>query len=205
MKKIIFALMLAFLTAAVIIAAAEKTKEDISASLVRLHVVANSDSPEDQAQKLRVRDAVLHACGAYFEGAETKEDAAAIILARKEEIRAVAEETLKREGSDRSVTVTYQKTAFPTKHYQSFSLPAGEYDALNIRIGAAEGQNWWCVLFPPLCFVDAAGGSLPPESETMLRKNLGDETFALLTAEGRDGDVRLRLRFKLLEALTCWR
>ena len=199
MKKIIAGLFLAFLISAVLFGAAQKKSNDISASLVRLHVVANSDSEADQALKLQVRDAITKECGAYFDGACSKEEAEAIILSHKDDIEAVAEETLRENGSPDSVTVTYQKTAFPTKHYGNFSLPAGQYDALNVKLGRAEGQNWWCVLFPPLCFVDAASGALPPESELLLRENLGEATYALLSEEGQEGDPGIKLRFKLLE------
>lgn len=199
MKRIIFVLTVAALITALFFVSAEKKSKEISASLVRLHVVANSDSPQDQALKLRVRDAICEACGTYFCDAKNKEDAERIIASHENDLKRVAEETLRSSGSSESVTVAYQKTAFPTKHYENFSLPAGEYDALNIKIGEAAGQNWWCVLFPPLCFVDAAGGNLPPESEAMLIKSLGSETYTMLTAKEQDANFDIKLKFKLLE------
>ncbi len=176
-----------------------QTFETIKDNVLRLHVVASSDSSRDQELKLKVRDAVSGLCASYFNASASKEESEKILLSHEEEIIRVAENTLRENGCEDSVTLSYEKTAFPTKYYKNIALPAGEYDALNIKIGEAKGQNWWCVLFPPLCFVDAAGGSLSEESADLLKDSVGDDNYAVLTAQNGEGNIPIRIQFKLLE------
>ena len=124
--------------------------------LLRLHVVANSDSPYDQEVKLLVRDGVFKELEALVGEAGSKEEAQALISANLERLEEVAAEILS-QYADYPLTAVLEKTVFPTKSYGELVLPAGEYDALRLVLGAGEGKNWWCVIFPPLCFVDAAG------------------------------------------------
>ncbi len=127
----------------------------IAQQLVRLHVVAESDSDVDQAHKLAVRDRLLEVFSSPLEQAETAEQAQAYLRQNLDAIRLVALDTLRQRGVDLPVTVTLAREDFPTRHYDTFSLPAGEYCALRVVIGSGRGQNWWCVMFPPLCRTSA--------------------------------------------------
>ncbi len=119
--------------------------------LVRLHILANSDSEQDQALKLKVRDALLAFGGDLFAGYTTKEQALEQIAGSLEDLEQVAEETLEKEGCSLPVTCRLEETYFSTRVYGQVTLPAGNYTALRVLIGQGAGQNWWCVMFPPLC------------------------------------------------------
>lgn len=123
----------------------------ISDKVLRLHVLAASDSEEDQQLKLRVRDSVLTSAQAILAG-ETQKDTAQRKLANNlDTLRAAAEEEIKKNGYSYPVTVELGKTDFPTRTYDNVTLPAGQYNAVRVIIGSGEGKNWWCVMFPPLC------------------------------------------------------
>lgn len=126
---------------------------------MRLHVLANSDTEEDQALKLLVRDAVLERATEILEQSADRAEAEIRLRESLPELEAIAEETVRATGYDYAVTAELEDTAFPTKEYDGFSLPAGEYLALRILIGEGVGQNWWCVVFPPLC--TAASADVP--------------------------------------------
>jgi len=123
------------------------TQERLAEKTVRLHVVANSDSDDDQAQKLAVRDAVLPVIAALTEDCKSARQAREVLSAHLPEISAAAESA----SGGRPVQATLTDEAFPTRYYDTFTLPAGTYPSLRIRIGAAQGHNWWCVVFPSLC------------------------------------------------------
>lgn len=170
-------------------AALQKTLAD---KTLRLHVVANSDTDADQAQKLRVRDAVLGAVGALTDGCSSRAEAERALGAGLGRVQAAAQSVLDAEGCDLPVRVSLEDQCFGTRTYDTFSLPAGTYRALCVRIGAAQGHNWWCVVFPTLC--TAASGE-----ETARIAAAGgfdaDETELVTDADG------YVLRFKLLEWL----
>ena len=136
---------------------------DIADSVFRLHVIANSDSDIDQNLKYIVRDDLLAYMNTLCANCNSKEEAITIANAHLENFKEIALNTIKNEGFDYSVNVSIGNFEFPTKHYGDISLPAGYYDALKVEIGEAKGQNWWCVMFPPLCFVDASSGIVPEE------------------------------------------
>jgi len=123
-------------------------------NLIRLHVVANSNDPADQALKREVRDLIRSALGPGFRSARTVEEARAYVADNLERIEALAEERLRRAGYEGEVTAELGFFRFPAKTYRDLTLPAGTYEALRVVIGRGEGSNWWCVLFPPLCFLD---------------------------------------------------
>lgn len=127
-------------------------------NLIRLHVVANSDSPSDQALKLEVRDAILEASGQLF-SVEAPSDAEAQVRANLPLFKQVAENVLNAAGYDYPVEVEYGVFAFPERAYGALVLPAGDYEALRIVLGTGGGANWWCILFPPLCYLDVVGGT----------------------------------------------
>ena len=169
---------------------------DLSDAVFRLHVIANSDSKEDQDLKLKVRDNLLNYMNNICSNCETKEEAMKIANKNKEIFQKIAEDTIKENGFNYSVKVNINNFYFPTKTYGDISLPAGYYDALRVEIGEAKGQNWWCVMFPPLCFVDVSSGIVPDESKEVLENNLSDEEFALVSD---NSNTEIKFKFKLLE------
>lgn len=124
-----------------------------SDNLLRLHILANSNSPSDQDLKLQVRDAVLLAAHEIFSGVASREEAIVYITNNWESMRKIALDTVSNEGFSYDVSLELGNYVFPDRNYGDFLLPAGHYDALRIVIGEGRGENWWCVLFPPLCFV----------------------------------------------------
>jgi len=198
MKKIIFALALGILITAAIGAYAQNTQNDIAHSLVRLHIVANSDSAEDQAVKLQVRDAVIAAMGDKLESAKTPQEAQDIINDNLEFIESIADEVLKHNDFDYTATAMVGNFSFPTKKYANITLPPGNYDALRIVLGGGGGQNWWCVMFPPLCFTDQASGKVSDEDMTMLKNSMSADSYELITNTD-NGEMPVQFKFKLLE------
>ena len=131
---------------------AQGRQQDISSSLVRLHVIAASDEAAEQELKMRVRDSVLEYLTPVLDSAESPAQAKSIINAELPNIRAAAEKC----AEGRAVRVTLGSEYYPTREYESFSLPAGQYSSLRVIIGQGQGHNWWCVVFPPLCVSAAA-------------------------------------------------
>ena len=167
---------------------AEATQVRLASQVIRLHVLANSDSEEDQALKLEVRDRVLETTSALLAG-ETEPQAAAVLLDQHlDDIAQTAAQEISAQGHDDRVEVRLEQTWFPTRQYQGISLPAGNYLALRVLIGAAEGRNWWCVVFPNLC--------LPAVSERALEAStLTPGQISLLQEE----ETSYVFRFKALE------
>ena len=168
---------------------------DIANSVFRLHVIANSDEKEDQELKLKVRDNVLSYMNKICENTTSKEDAILIANKHIDEFKEIALNTIHENGYDYSVNIRIGNFSFPTKTYGDISLPAGYYDALRIEIGEANGQNWWCVMFPPLCFVDVSSGIVPDESKQTMKSDLSDEEFSLISD---NEDSNIKFKFKLI-------
>jgi len=135
----------------------ESDCKSIRQEVLRLHVIANSDSYEDQLLKLKVRDRVLESGKSVFGGSLTKNEAESTIEANLSLLQDAAEEEIRKNGCDYPVRVEIGKSRFPTKSYGNVTLPAGEYDAVRVIIGEGGGKNWWCVMFPPLCLPAAKG------------------------------------------------
>ena len=169
---------------------------DISKSVFRLHVIANSNSDEDQNLKYKVRDNLLNYMNNICKNCTSQEEAINIVSKYQEEFKQVALETIKNEGYSYDVKIEIGNFEFPTKQYGDISLPAGFYDALKVEIGKAEGRNWWCVMFPSLCFVDISSGIVPEESKEDLQNVLSDEEYAIISDNSNSG---IKLKFKLLE------
>lgn len=167
-----------------------RTQDALADKVVRLHVLANSDSEEDQALKLLVRDAVLAEATAILESSSDRREAEARLRGQLLEFERIAAEVVASEGYDYAVTVELADTEFPTKEYDGFMLPAGEYLALRVLIGSAQGANWWCVVFPPLCV--AASADVPSSA---LAAGFEEEEVSLITEE-HEGYV---LKFKTIE------
>ncbi len=176
----------------------QKVSTDIANSVFRLHVLANSDSKEDQALKLKVRDSLLNYMNQICENCNSKEDAIILVEKNKDSFKQIALDTINTEGYSYDVNINIGNFEFPTKNYGDISLPAGFYDALRVEIGEAKGQNWWCVMFPPLCFVDISSGIVPDESKELMEDNLTEEEFALVS---KDSSKDIKFKFKLLEFL----
>lgn len=158
----------------------DKTIESAKEKLIRLHVIANSDSPSDQALKLYVRDMVIAKISSRLTGAKDKDAAKSIIMESIDEIEDAAKDAIASRGYSYPVRVALEEASFPTKSYGPLTLPAGTYDALNIKIGEAQGKNWWCVMFPPLCFIDIAHGEASGSSIEELKEQLTEKEYALL-------------------------
>lgn len=170
--------------------------EDIAQSVFRLHVIANSDSKEDQDLKYKVRDKVLEYMNEISMDCSSKEEVILLAEEHKEEFKKIAENVIKEKGYDYEINIKIGNFDFPTKTYGDISLPAGEYDALRIEIGEAKGQNWWCVMFPPLCFVDVTSGVVPDESKEVMKENLNDEEYNLIS-DKESSDIQFK--FSLIE------
>ena len=171
-------------------ALALRTQDELADKVVRLHVLANSDSEEDQALKLRVRDAVLEQATAILEQSADRREAESRLRGQLLELERIAAKEIAAEGYDYPVTVNLENTDFPTKEYDGFTLPAGEYLALRVIIGEGQGRNWWCVVFPPLC--TAASADVPASA---LAAGFSEEEVRLITEESQ-GYV---LKFKAVE------
>lgn len=170
---------------------------DIADSVFRLHVIANSDSAEDQNLKYIVRDKVIEYMSSISQNTSSKEDVIEIAKANLDKIRAIASQTIRENGYTYSVNVEVGNFSFPSKRYGDITLPPGYYDALRIKIGEAEGQNWWCVMFPPLCFVDVTSGVVPDESKEIMKQNLSKEEFDLISKNSNE----VKVKFKIVEVL----
>lgn len=168
-------------------------EEAIYNSVIRLHVIAASDSDSDQALKLKVRDAVLSGLSTLSEGCSSKSEAEEKLASQLDEIRAVALETLAAEGCDCQVSVSLGKEKYPQKSYDGVCFPAGEYTSLRIVIGEGEGKNWWCVLFPQLCLAGAKNAEA-----AFVEVGLTPEQYRVIT----ETDVpKYKLRFKIIDII----
>ncbi len=174
----------------------EAVSTDISDSVFRLHVIANSDSDEDQALKYKVRDNLLKYMNNICSNCSSKQEAINLVTEHKEEFKQVALDTIKKAGYSYNVKINIGNFEFPTKQYGDISLPAGYYDALRVEIGEAKGRNWWCVMFPSLCFIDVSSGIVPEESKEELQNVLSDEEYSIISDNSDNG---IKLKFKLIE------
>ena len=200
LKAIIILSVLLFLyTTICAISYAENVSTDIAESVFRLHILANSDSKEDQELKIKVRNFLLDYMNSLCSNCKSKEEAITLVEQNKENFREIALNTVKENGYNYDVKINIGNFQFPTKNYGDISLPAGFYDALRVEIGEAKGQNWWCVMFPPLCFVDISSGIVPDESKKLMEDNLSEEEFALVSDSS---NTEIQFKFKILEFFT---
>ncbi len=174
---------------------ASSVSSDIADNVFRLHIIANSDTDEDQNLKLIVRDNILNYMKEIASSVSSKEEAVEIITSHLDDFYNIAIDTIRNAGYDYDVSLSVGQFDFPTKEYGDISLPAGIYDALRIEIGEAQGHNWWCVMFPTLCFVDVSSGSLDEGSKGVLEDNLSDEEFSLISDDSAD----VKFKFKVVE------
>lgn len=170
---------------------------DLSTNVFRLHIIANSDSSEDQLLKLKIRDSIINYMKIATKNANSKEEIINFCKNNLDELKNIAIQVIKENGYEYDVNIEIGNFYFPTKDYANISLPAGNYDALRIKIGRATGKNWWCSLFPPLCFVDISSGVLEDEDNKVLKENLNSEEYSLITNTSDE----MKLKFKIIEII----
>lgn len=176
----------------------ETIQNGISAKVVRFHVLANSDTEADQELKLAVRDRVLQDFGALLERCTDRESALEQLENARQRILETAQAEVLEQGFAYPVRVSLVREEFPFKQYDDLIFPAGVYDALRIEIGEAAGENWWCVLYPQMCYVDAAWGFSTEESHLRLQNALTEEEYLIISAMGQE-ELEPKLKFKIVE------
>lgn len=173
-------------------------QNSIEQKIIRFHVIANSDSAEDQAVKLKVRDKVLQFISPKLKSSKSKKESEQILRKFDKEIIKVAENTLKDNGYEYKVITKIGKENFPVKVYGNITLPQGQYDAYKIVIGSGEGKNWWCVMFPPLCFVDITKGEVSyKETEKRMKQVLSEKEYNVVDNTRKENEIKIR--FKLVD------
>lgn len=192
MKKLLIPLICLLILGAISVFP-RSTDYELYDKIIRLHVLANSNSKEDQELKLKVRDGMLDTVASLTESCTSKSEAEAVLKASTELLRENAEATLRENGSPYSVTVTVGQEKYPEREYEGLRLPSGEYCSLRVMIGEAEGKNWWCVLFPPLC-VGAASGV----KEELVSVGFTPDQIRVLTDTE---SPKYRIRFKILDII----
>ena len=172
----------------------QRVMADISSSVVRFHVIANSDTDVDQSLKLKVRDEIIYYLEPVLKNADNVEETKRLIKNNIDKIEEEAQKIVKKYGYTYSVTAAFGNFDFPAKAYENAQFPKGKYDALKIVIGKGEGQNWWCVLYPQLCFDYSQKGVLSKESETKLKNVLTYDEYNMITSKSD-----FNLKFKIVE------
>lgn len=190
MKKILFLLLL--IGAVTWGSGVVKDRIALGDDLIRLHVVGESDSDEDQSVKLQVRDAIISQLSTAMEKMPDMQSARAYLQEHLKELEAISNEVLEKAGIAAKAVVTLAEEAFPTRYYDTFSLPAGVYESLRITIGEGEGKNWWCVVFPQLC----VGATSAEMEDTAVGAGFSQELSDTLT-----GTPETKVRFFFLDCL----
>ena len=175
--------------------------EDYKNKLIRFHVIANSDSDEDQNLKLKVRDAVIDYLQPKLELSSSIEESETIIKSEYKELENISKNIVLENGYKYDISVGIDYSTFPTKQYSNVVLPAGEYKALRIIIGEGKGKNWWCVMFPPLCFVDEQSSIIDTDTDKKLREVLTEEEYALIAQNNKKQVNKVEVKFKIVEIL----
>ncbi|POP33688.1 stage II sporulation protein R [Lactonifactor longoviformis] len=170
-----------------------KIQQGIAKEIIRFHVLANSDSEEDQGLKIKVKNRVVEYLHELLGDDTTLEETRKAIVSHMEEIRDISREVIEKEGYAYPVTAGLTTAYFPEKTYGDCTFPPGEYEALQIKIGEAEGHNWWCVLYPSLCFVDDTHGVVTEEKKEELKNVLTEEEYDTVT-----DTPRVKITFKWL-------
>ncbi|CCZ03806.1 putative uncharacterized protein [Eubacterium sp. CAG:603] len=171
-------------------------QQGISHKIIRFHVIANSDSDADQALKLKVKEAVVNYTAELLCNSKSISETEDLLSSHTNDIISIANNVISENNYDYPVTAEITDTYFPTKSYGSYTFPPGTYRAFQIKIGEAKGKNWWCVLYPPLCFIDISHGTVNPESEELLKETLTTDEFQAVSDE-----YTVKYRFKYLTFL----
>lgn len=162
----------------------EEIQKEIASSVVRFHVKANSNRKEDQRQKMELKEELLPSIREMLSHAESSGETRRILKEHLPELQAKASEALLARGSKQKVEVTLGESYFPEKTYGDITLPAGSYEALEVKIGKAKGENWWCMLYPSLCFADALHPEIEQEEKEELKTTLSDEAYRTILKKG---------------------
>lgn len=194
MKKVVIATAFGVTCAVALVFSALQTQSTISQQLIRLHVRANSNTQEDQSLKLRVRDAVLRETSKITAGCTSAPQAEQMISENMDKLVYEAKKEISAQGFDYPVTARLGKSEFPTKTYGDMTLPAGTYKALTLEIGSGKGENWWCVMFPPLCFTEETV-AVSANADKILMENLDDETYNMIKKKD------FKVKFKIYESI----
>ncbi|MBS4537019.1 stage II sporulation protein R [Clostridium sp. D2Q-11] len=187
--------------AAVSLAEVYKNVDGYKEKLIRLHVIANSDTKEDQSIKLQIRDKIIEEMTPKFEKSKSIRETREVLSNNMDIIQKIAKEELHRIGKEYDVKVYFGDYDFPTKTYGGFTLPAGNYTALRVVLGEGKGENWWCVMFPPLCFLDMDNGVPSEETEKNMTEVLSEEEYNMINNNENSQDVPVKIKFKLVEVL----
>jgi len=180
------------------IVATKATQSDVASKLIRFHVIANSDDEIDQVLKLKVRDSVLKYVSPKLVDSKSIEESRKIINNEDKNIKKIAQTIINKNGFKYTVSTALSQEYFPVKTYGNITLPQGMYEAYRIIIGLGKGQNWWCVMFPPLCFVDITRGSLSfDKTKTEMKSVLSDDEYKLV--DNTLNSKKIIVRFKLGE------
>lgn len=177
-----------------------KIQKEIADSIIRFHVRANSDSEEDQELKILVKNRIVQFLEIELQSAASLDEARNILYDVKDEIADIALEVIREEGYEYNVNVYFEQSYFPMKVYGDMSFPPGEYEAFRVDIGDAYGKNWWCVLYPPLCFVDSTYSVVPDDTKSQFQDVLSDEAYRAITMDDLEENT-YEFRFKFLEFL----
>ena len=166
---------------------------NLEESLFRLHIIANSDSEEDQNLKLYIRDNIINYLKNYQ--FSNKKDLIKFLNAHKEDLNELIKSSIIQKGYNYNFTVEIGNSFFPQKKYENIILPSGYYDGLKVKIGKAEGKNWWCVLFPPMCLINESTCKLPEESELLLENSLSEESNLIVSSSTQ----KYKFKFKIVD------
>ncbi len=200
-RLLVFFILVALVSVAVVkyrsesVLAGSDIQRGIADSIIRFHVRANSDSDSDQQLKLEVKNRVITYLKPLLAESKSIEESRQILERHQKDIKELADSTLEELGSSQTTNVYFEKCYFPMKSYGDVTFPPGEYEAFRIDIGESCGRNWWCVLYPPLCFVDATYGVLPEDSKETLENILTDDEYNAITK------TQCKYRFKYLTFL----
>lgn len=196
MKKFFISIIMAMTIIAAAVVYSGRILGDLSQNMVRLHVIANSDAEEDQALKLLVRDRILKVGKNIFDSSQSSEETLESLNQNYETLLSAARDEIKKAGFDYDVKIETGSFFFPAKSYENISLPAGNYEAVRVILGEGSGKNWWCVMFPPLCFVDSSVGTADKETSEILRSRLREDEYSLITGKG---ELPVDIRFKIVD------
>ena len=188
MKKICMCIgiLLAILVTGILVEIKQKNmQEELASEVFRFHVLANSDSDTDQRLKLKVKERVIAYMKQELPQSDSVETTKKWAKTHLNEIEEISQTVIEEEGFSYSTKAQVLSCMFPDKSYGDVTFPAGEYEALRIEIGDATGQNWWCVLYPNLCFIDAVHAVVPEEGKEDLREVLDEDTYHMITAKKR--------------------
>ncbi|WP_315112315.1 stage II sporulation protein R [Clostridium intestinale] len=178
----------------------EEIVKDISEKLIRFHVIANSDEEADQQLKIKVKDNIINYIFPKLKDSKSIDESRDILRNNNKQILKIAEKTIKENGYNYTVNSTLDRENFPEKNYGNITLPQGEYEAYRVIIGSGQGKNWWCVMFPPLCFVDVTKGQVSDkETEETMKRVLDDDEYTEIS--NKNDKNKIKIKFKIVEII----